>query len=203
MNVIIDYGVGNIKSLMNWFEKGNITVVLSQDPEVIDKASLLILPGVGAFKEGMEQLKPFQGLVDNHVKKGKPLVGICLGMQLLFETSYEDGEQKGLNYIAGKIVPFKTSTLKIPHMGWQKLITKEEDYYTNKYVYFTHSYYLETEEDIIEAWCNYGVKVPGVVRKNNLLGFQFHPEKSGQFGETILERIMVFKNDCISSNRYL
>lgn len=200
MNVIVDYGLGNINSLMNWFKRGNMDVVLSKDPKVIEDADFLILPGVGAFKYGMKKVEPFKNILENHISKKKPLLGICLGMQLLFNKSYEDGETEGLGFLQGEIKPFSSKLLKIPHMGWQELKSKEKSLYRDQYVYFVHSYYLETKDDIVHAWCDYGVRVPGVIKKDNILAFQFHPEKSGDFGEKILEFIKEFKDDYLPCN---
>lgn len=201
MMVIVDYGLGNLRSLENWFTRGGFHVVVSKDPRIIARARLLILPGVGSFGYAMKKLDPFKNLLDNHVKSKKPLIGICLGMQLLFDKSYEDGVFQGLSFIKGEILPLPSEGLKVPHMGWHALKSKAgQDFYKDQYVYFVHSYYLETKEEVVVAYCDYGVKVPGVVRKDHIMGFQFHPEKSGAFGERILEKIKEFYDEYIPSN---
>lgn len=199
MNVIVDYGIGNIKSLINWFEKGNLPIVLSHDPEVIRNADLVILPGVGAFKDGMQQLADtgLDKCIVEYAKNNKPLVGICLGMQLLFDRSYENGACEGLGLIEGEIVAFEGDYI-IPHMGWNTL--KGDGFYNGKDVYFVHSFYLSQMSSYVVASTDYYAEVPSVVKKNNILGFQFHPEKSGTFGESILRKIEEFKNEILSSN---
>lgn len=202
MIVIIDYGLGNIRSLMNWFKRANEEVVLSADLEVIKSADALILPGVGAFRDAIKALND-QGMTDiikDHVKKEKPLVGICLGMQLLFEASKEYGDYKGLGFLKGTMVAFDSNKVKVPHMGWNNLkVTSELKGFKDDYVYFVHSYYGDCLENVI-AYADYDVKVPAIVRKDNVLGFQFHPEKSGQVGEDLLDYVKEFLNDYISSN---
>jgi len=196
MIAIIDYGVGNIKNVYKAFKSLDLDVVVTADKELINKSTTIILPGVGAFKDAMDNLKKYD-LVDcikENVEGGKLIFGICLGMQLLFEKSYEDGEWEGLGLLEGDIVRFN-GDLKVPHMGWNKLIKAKEDAIAKnitegEYVYFVHSYYLEAqnEEDVV-FWTDYGVKVPAVVRKNNIVGMQFHPEKSGKTGMKLLQNI--------------
>lgn len=124
MTVIVDYGLGNLGSLENWFKRGGFEVIVSKDPVVIAGAKVLILPGVGSFGYAMEKLRPFKNLLENHVKSKKPLIGICLGMQLLFEKSYEDGIFQGLSFIKGDILPLPSKDFKVPHMGWHALKSK-------------------------------------------------------------------------------
>ncbi|MBN2795172.1 MAG: imidazole glycerol phosphate synthase subunit HisH [Clostridia bacterium] len=199
MNVILDYGLGNIKSLENWFKRGNEELIISNDLAVLNEAECIILPGVGAFEDAIKMLEKenFDQVLIRHVKKGKPLIGICLGMQLLFDASYEKGYFKGLGILKGDIVPFQ-GDFKIPHMGWNDL--KGDAFYDGKDVYFVHSYYLSNAEDCVVATVDYHVSVPAIVRKDNVMGFQFHPEKSGSFGALILEKIKEFKNEILSSN---
>jgi imidazole glycerol-phosphate synthase subunit HisH len=197
MNVIIDYGLGNIKSLSNWFNRADMPVIVSKDCEIIRNADVLILPGVGAFRDAIKRLEDqsFDQLIKEHVARNKPLIGICLGMQLLFERSFEHGMYKGLELLEGSIIPFE-SNVKVPHMGWNNL--SGIPFFQGQDVYFVHSYYLETSKDIVIASSKYGVDVPGVVKENNVLGFQFHPEKSGDFGERIIEYVKEFANEYIS-----
>ncbi len=202
MIIIVDYGLGNIRSVKTWLKRGGLEVVITNDHEMIEKADVLILPGVGAFRDAIKRLKELalDKAVIDHANKGKPLIGICLGMQLLFDKSYEDGEYDGLGLLQGSIVPFESSNIKIPHMGWNTL--KGDDKYfcdiSDEYVYYVHSYYAKTKEKMYYTY--YDVKVPGIVQKSNVLGFQFHPEKSGVTGEKILLGIKEFINDYLSSN---
>jgi len=199
---IVDYGLGNIKSLTNWLTMAFDQVVLSDDPNILRQANLLVLPGVGAFGDAVSKLSK-SGLDDflkDQVNKGKPLVGICLGLQLLYETSYEGGTYRGLGILKGEVKPFDASQLKVPHMGWNQLVSKECRW-QDKYVYFVHSYYIEGQEGLV-AYADYGVRVPGIVRKDNVLGFQFHPEKSSQVGLDMLVMIKELRDDYLSSDRY-
>lgn len=196
MIAIIDYGVGNIKNVYKAFTNLGLDVVVTPDKELINKSSVIILPGVGAFKDAVDNLKKYD-LVDcikENVGRGKLIFGICLGMQLLFDKSYEDGEWDGLGLLGGEIVRF-SEKLKVPHMGWNRLIKAKDDEIgrnikEGEYVYFVHSYYLKpsNKEDVI-FWTDYGVKVPAIVRKNNIIGMQFHPEKSGKTGLKLLSNI--------------
>lgn len=202
MILIIDYGLGNIRSLMNWFKRADVAVTLSSDLDLIKSADALILPGVGAFRDAIKALED-QGMIGpikDHVKAGKPLVGICLGMQLLFEASREYGYYEGLGFLKGKMIAFDSTKVKVPHMGWNNLkVTKELEAFKDDYVYFVHSYYGDQLENVI-AYADYEVKVPAIVKKDNVLGFQFHPEKSGQVGERLLDYVKEFFNDYIPSN---
>ncbi len=193
MNVIIDYDVGNLASVKKGFERAGIKTVISSDKATIQQAKALILPGVGAFKEAMKALKN-TGLIPDimaHIKAKKPLLGICLGMQLLYQGSEENGYTDGLGILDGIIKPLK-GPLKVPHMGWNQLTfmdktslwlshVKEGDY-----VYFVHSYYAEQLNDVI-AYVDYGVKIPAIVAKDNVYGMQFHPEKSALVGLNLLK----------------
>lgn len=201
MITIIDYGLGNIRSLMNWFKREALEVVLSRDPEVIASSEMLILPGVGAYGDAMKMLKAYglDDIIIKEAKKGKPLVGICLGMQLLYDASYEGGYQKGLGLIPGDIKPFKTANVKVPHMGWNNLNSTKETL-DQTFVYFIHSFYAESSGEEVVAYTEYDVKVPGVVKKDNILGFQFHPEKSGDAGKPMMDMIKELLDDNISSN---
>lgn len=196
MIAIIDYGVGNIKNVYKAFKGLDLNVVVTSDKSVIDKSSVIVLPGVGAYRDAMDNLYKHD-LVDcikENVNKGKLLFGICLGMQLLFEKSYEDGEWNGLGLLEGEIVRFK-GDLKVPQMGWNKLTKSKDDDISKdindgEYVYFVHSYYLKPkyQEDVV-CWTNYGQKVPAIVKRNNIIGMQFHPEKSGKTGMKLLRNI--------------
>ena len=198
MIAIIDYGVGNLFSLAGSLKKLDLDAVVTSDPTEIKKCDRIILPGVGAFGDAAEKLFN-SGLADvilDEVKEGKPLMGICLGMQLLFEKSFEYGEHKGLGLIPGSVVPLNDvlkGSLKVPHIGWNALDVKKPDNplmkYTKQgdYMYYVHSFYADTEPDYVLATSEYGFDVTGAVSKGNVYGTQFHPEKSGNDGLKILK----------------
>ena len=194
---IIDYGVGNLFSLKSSFEAIGEEVFVSGDKEELKKASGLILPGVGAFEDAAKKLRDssLSDFVKEEAKSGKPLMGICLGMQLLFDKSYEYGEHEGLSLLKGQVVPMEGSLpreLKIPHIGWNALTftTKDSPLFKNikegDYVYFVHSFYAENCEDSLLATTEYGKTLTAAVCKDNVMGCQFHPEKSGAVGLDIL-----------------
>lgn len=195
MNVIIDYGVGNIGSITNGLRRADINVVVSSDPSVIKQADVLFLPGVGAFKDAMDALEQTHliPLIKSHVQQNKLLVGICLGMQLLFEESDEYGVAKGLGLLKGR-VEYLDVPYKVPHMGWNGLAIKQSDPLFNQvkngdYVYFVHSYGAVCDPSYILASVDYGNDIPAIVRHKNVIGYQFHPEKSGQVGLQLLKNI--------------
>lgn len=194
MIVIVDYDTGNTRSLSKAFEKVGLETVISADPALILSAKGLVLPGVGAFPKAMKSLTQ-SGLIDpilTAVEKGTPLLGICLGMQLLFDRSFEYGETKGLGLIPGQVLPLpKEQNLRIPHMGWNDLQVSQQQTITeamaNQYVYYVHSYYVDCASVFVLATSDYGVSVPGIVRRENVYGMQFHPEKSGSVGQQLLK----------------
>ncbi len=196
MLVVIDYGVGNLFSLKSSLKAVGAECVVSGDIEVVKKADKIILPGVGAFGDAVEKLKS-TGLFDviiKRAKEGVPLLGICLGMQLLFERSFEFGEYKGLGLINGDVVPLKDDVndmLKIPHIGWNelKIIKKDailRDVQEGDHVYFVHSFYVRPNE-ATSSTTEYGTGVTASVSFANVYGCQFHPEKSGDVGLKILK----------------
>ena len=197
MLAIIDYGVGNLFSLQCSLKKIGVDAVVTKDIEEIKNADRIILPGVGAFGDASKKLYE-SGLVDvitEEAKSGKPFLGICLGMQLLFEKGYEYGEHDGLGFIKGNVVSLEgkiPTQLNIPHMGWNGLDFKKESplfKYINDcdFVYFVHSYYAtDCDEDTL-ATSEYGIPVTACVGKGNIFGCQFHPEKSGEKGLNILK----------------
>ena len=198
MIAIIDYGVGNLFSLKCSFESIGADICVTSDPEVIAKADRIILPGVGAFEDAAKKLRD-SGL-DKVIKKecadGKPLLGICLGMQLLFERSFEYGEHEGLGLIKGSIRPISDvidAELKIPHIGWNALHfgeNKDELFkYLNEgdFVYFVHSYYGADCAESVIATTEYSAELTAAVRNKNVCGVQFHPEKSEKVGLSILK----------------
>ena len=192
---IVDYGVGNLFSLKSSFAAIGVQAEILTSPSQLEKADKIILPGVGAFEDAVKKLKE-SGMADAvkaEVAKGKYLMGICLGMQLLFEKSYEYGEHEGLRLLKGSVVPFEgriSPALKIPHIGWNALTIKEHPLF--KYikngdcVYFVHSYYA-ADCDCVLATAEYDIDVTAAVGKANVLGCQFHPEKSGDVGLKILK----------------
>ena len=192
---IIDYGVGNLFSLRSSFAAIGAEAFVSGDPAELSKADRLILPGVGAFGDAARKLRD-SGLdvfVKEQAASGKPLMGICLGMQLLFEKSYEYGEHEGLGLLQGQVVGMSgrlPADLKIPHMGWNALeLTKPAKLLENgSYVYFVHSFYAENCEDSLAAITDYGIPITAAVEKGNIFGCQFHPEKSGNVGLAILKK---------------
>jgi len=192
MHVIIDYNVGNLASVKQGFLRAGIETTISQDEVVIRNASSLILPGVGAFKESLDALKQ-SGLIPailDHINANKPLIGICLGMQLLYEFSEEYGRHQGLGIFKGTIKKI-TGDVKIPHMGWNTLEILNDDPIVSNLkessdVYFVHSYYADSSDGII-ATTNYGVRIPAIIKKGNVYATQFHPEKSGDIGIEILK----------------
>ena len=197
MLAIIDYGVGNLFSLKSSLKAVGVEAVVTNNPEEIRKADRLILPGVGAFGDAAKKLfdSGLCGVITEKVERGTPLMGICLGMQLLFEKSYEYGEHQGLGFLKGKVIGMENTIpegLKIPHIGWNALrFTKENPIY--KYinegdcVYFVHSFYAVDCEDSLIATTEYGKDLTAAVGKGNVYGCQFHPEKSGNVGLKILK----------------
>jgi len=203
MITIIDYGSGNLKSIRNGFQHIGVEAKISRDPNEIKEAEALILPGVGAFGKAMENLSGFKGAIYNHIDDGKPFLGVCLGLQILFSQSQESPGIKGLDIFKGNVTRFpeslKEEGKKIPHMGWNNLQIHQKcpvlNGVKNDYMYFVHSYYVQpVKEDIIIATVDYGVKVPAVVSKDNVIATQFHPEKSGEIGLKMLQNFvkMVF-----------
>ncbi|WP_297039727.1 imidazole glycerol phosphate synthase subunit HisH [uncultured Dialister sp.] len=194
---IIDYDAGNLANVVRAATRAGLDVVVTRNPAEIRDASALVLPGVGAMKDAMDHLNGYglTGIIREEVKKGKKLAGICLGMQALYDVSEENGHIPALGLLPGRIVRFPEGKLKVPHMGWNELVIQRphevlEGLAPHSYVYFVHSYYKTPghTEDVI-ASADYGVTVPAVVGKDNVLGFQFHPEKSGPVGMAIWERL--------------
>ena len=199
MIAIIDYDAGNIKSVEKALQKLGAEVCITKDAEVILNADKVILPGVGAFGDAMENLKKYglDVVIHQVVEKGTPFFGICLGLQLLFESSDETPGVEGLGILKGKIlrIPDKDD-LKIPHMGWNSLHLQNEGRLfkglpEQSYVYFVHSYYLKAEEEeIVKAITEYSVNIHASVEKGNVFACQFHPEKSSDVGLTILKNFV-------------
>ena len=198
MIAIIDYGVGNLFSLTCSFRSIGADICVTADPEVIAKADRIVLPGVGAFEDAARKLRQsrLDKVIISECEAGKPLLGICLGMQMLFERSYEYGEHEGLGLIKGSIRPISDvipKGLKIPHIGWNALTFHGEKDGLFKYinegdcVYFVHSYFASGCDDSVIADAEYGERITAAVASDNVMGCQFHPEKSGEVGLKILK----------------
>ena len=195
MIVIIDYGSGNLKSIKNGFSKIGEETAVSNDINEMEKADALVLPGVGAFGTAMEHLENYRDIIHEHVNSGKPFLGVCLGLQVLFTKSQENEGVKGLDVFKGEVVKIPEEGLKIPHMGWNDLKIVNEcsilDGIGKDYMYFVHSYYVKPDdEDIIAATTNYGVDLTAAVCRDNVFATQFHPEKSGEVGLNILRNFI-------------
>ncbi len=196
MIAIIDYGVGNLFSLISSFKKIGADIAVTADPQVISSADGIILPGVGAFSDAAKKLRDsgLDKVIIKQVKSGKKLMGICLGMQMLFEKSFEYGVHNGLGLLKGNIVPMKDKipeNLKIPHIGWNALhFTRQSNLFKyinpNDCVYFVHSFYATDCDASVIATAEYGKELTAAVQKDNIIGCQFHPEKSGEVGLNIL-----------------
>ncbi|MFH1406840.1 MAG: imidazole glycerol phosphate synthase subunit HisH [Candidatus Omnitrophota bacterium] len=194
MIVILDYGMGNLRSVEKGFEQVGFEALISSKPADLEKADAIVLPGVGAFADAMEELrsrKLIEPIKDN-IKHGKPFLGLCLGMQLLFTKSYEGSQTPGLGILEGEVKKFK-GDLKIPHMGWNQIEIKNEcrilkDIPEDSYFYFVHSYYAEPKDkSVVAAWTDYGGEFASVVCRDNIFATQFHPEKSQELGLKILK----------------
>lgn len=198
MIAVVDYGVGNLFSLSSSLKMIGAQAVVTGDSEVIASADKIILPGVGAFRDAAQKLKNsgLDRVIVSQAKKGVPLLGICLGMQMLFEKSYEYGEYEGLGLIEGEVVAMEgviPPELKIPHIGWNALhfTDKKSEIFQyineNECVYFVHSYYAAKCDSFVTATAEYGKELTAAVQKGNVYGCQFHPEKSGEVGLKILK----------------
>lgn len=204
MIAIIDYDAGNVKSVEKAIQFLGEETVLTRDAEIILSADKVILPGVGAFGDAMEKLRRY-GLVEvirQVTAKGTPFLGICLGLQLLFESSEESPGVEGLGILKGKIVRIPEGVgLKIPHIGWNSIAYPNQGRLykginENSYVYFVHSYYLQTDDrEIVTAETEYGVKMQVSVEKNNVFACQFHPEKSSETGLAILKNFIQIQGE--------
>ena len=199
MITIIDYGSGNLKSIRNGFRRIGADALVTNDKKDLEQAEVLILPGVGAFGTAMKNLQKYQDIIHQHIQEGKPFLGVCLGLQVLFRESEESPGVKGLDVFRGKVVRFPETLppqgLKIPHMGWNNLNTLRYsplmEGIDQDYMYFVHSYYVQPEDpEIVVATVDYGVEVPAVVAQDNVFATQFHPEKSGPVGLEILKNFL-------------
>ena len=198
MIAIIDYGVGNLFSLSSSLRSIEAEAVVTPDPDTIRRADRIILPGVGAFADAAEKLRAtgLDQVLLEEVACGKPVMGICLGMQMLFEESHEYGVHKGLGLIPGRVIPmagYIPAELKVPHIGWNPLIVKGDKHPLLRYVeegdcvYFVHSYFATDCTEAVIATAEYGRELTAAVARGNIMGCQFHPEKSGKVGLSILK----------------
>lgn len=194
MIAIIDYGAGNIRSVEKALARIGCTAVVTQDPQVLRSADAAVLPGVGSFGDAMLSLRSrgLEAPIHDFVASGRPFLGICLGLQILFESSEESPGIQGLGLLRGKVLRLPAQEgLKIPHIGWNSLEIRRpgglfEGIAAEPYVYFVHSYYLQAEEDVVTATAQYGAEIHAAVQKDNLVACQFHPEKSGALGLALL-----------------
>ncbi len=192
MIAIVNYGVGNLKSIVKAIKFVGGKAIVTNDVKVIKDASGVVLPGVGAFKAAIDKLRNIKDVIDD---LSVPILGICLGMQLFATESTEGGLHKGLNYIPGRVVRFPDDVGKVPHMGWNQIeIVRDSEILdgieNGSYVYFVHSYYLNTDERYILTKTNYGIEFTSGVMRDNIIGFQFHPEKSGSVGLEIIKNYL-------------
>ena len=186
---IIDYGLGNLRSAKKGLEYASAEVIITKDPDDINSCDGVVLPGVGAFKSAMENIKPVENVIAEFIQDGKPLLGICLGMQMLLSESEEGGSIKGLDIVPGKVIRFnedKDSNIKIPHMGWNSISIQKKHVFLKgikegSFVYFVHSYYVASEDRFVLASTDYVNEFASIVvnEDGNVIGTQFHPEKSG------------------------
>ena len=194
MIAIVDYGMGNLRSVQKGFQKVGVDVTVTSHPQVIDDAEAVVLPGVGAFRDCIRNLTDLSltDAVVRSIQKGKPYLGICLGMQVLFSESEEFGRCRGLDIFRGKVVRFGTG-MKVPHMGWNTVTIEKrppvfEGIEDNSYFYFVHSFYVVSEDrDIISGTTDYHGRFTSMVWKDNIVATQFHPEKSQELGLKILK----------------
>jgi len=205
--VIIDYNMGNLRSVQKAFEKVGCDAIITNESDVIKSADKIVLPGVGAFKDGMKHLKEL-GLIDilnnEVIKNKKPFLGVCLGMQLIAKKSYEKGETEGLGWIDAEVVKFDFSnslkSFKVPHVGWNNVNFQNPNVLykgisNNSDFYFVHSYHFKSNENISTSLTDYGLDFVSSVNKNNIYAFQFHPEKSQTVGLKILENFVNLGSD--------
>jgi glutamine amidotransferase len=192
---VVNYGVGNLRSIIKGLEKSGANVEITHSPKDLRSSDAIVLPGVGAFAPAVRNLAPITDVVKEAMRNGKPILGVCLGLQLLFTRSSEGESIPGLDFISGDIIKLPEN-LKIPQMGWNTINILQshpllEGVKDNSYVYFVHSYYPQpSDPDVIVATTKYGIRFPSMVAKQNLFATQFHPEKSSKTGLTILKNFI-------------
>ncbi len=192
---VVNYGVGNLRSIRKGLEKSGATVQITHNPKDLRSSDAIVLPGVGAFAPAVKNMAPITDVVAEAMKNGKPIFGVCLGLQLLFTRSREGGSVRGLDFISGEVVKLPES-LKIPQMGWNTINFANahpllEGIKDHSYVYFVHSYYPQpSDPKVIVATTEYGVRFASIVAKKNIFATQFHPEKSSKTGLTILKNFV-------------
>lgn len=202
MIAIIDYGMGNISSVSNALIDLGCDVCVTDNQTELERASHIILPGVGSFQAAAQELNNRQlREILHELAKSKPILGICLGMQLLFTKGYEGEQSLGLNLIPGTVEKMRTVD-PLPHIGWNTLDVKDEEFgrFQDQYVYFVHSYIAKTDSKYVMATTDYGTQIPAIVRKGNIYGMQFHPEKSGAVGRKLIEIFLQSNNIKIVNN---
>ena len=194
---IIDYGSGNLLSIYDAFKKIGVKTTITSNKEEIREADAIILPGVGSFGAVMKNLREYEDVVYEHINDSKALLGICLGLHMLFTDSEETPDIHGLDIFKGSVKRFNLDDdIKIPHMGWNNISVNKENIdilsgCDGEYMYFVHSYYIEPKDkDIITAYTDYGGRIPVAIGKDNIHALQFHPEKSGEYGLKILENFV-------------
>ncbi len=204
MIAVIDYGVGNIGNVQNALRRLDADFTVASEPRAIEDADGIILPGVGAFESAMRKLaeSALDGAIKAKALDGTPILGICLGMQLLFDRSEENNGCAGLGLISGDVVRFKKAP-KVPHVGWNDIVATQDcalfsGLGTSKYVYFVHSYHcVPDDENVRTAVAKYGEEFVAIIKKGNIFGVQFHPEKSGEIGLRIMDNFINFEvNKC-------
>jgi imidazole glycerol-phosphate synthase subunit HisH len=197
--LIVDYGMANLRSVQKAFEKVGAAAIISSDPNRIAECDKLVLPGVGAFRDAIARLREagFVAPINDHIKSGKRFLGICLGLQLLFTKSFEDGVYQGLDVFPGEVVRFADmGGLKVPHMGWNQLRIRQaaplfRDLPSEPSVYFVHSYYVKPRDaDVIAAETDYGMPFTAAIWRDNVMATQFHPEKSQRIGLSMLRKFV-------------
>ncbi len=200
--VLIDYGAGNIRNVEKAFEAIGVATRRTDDPREVFDADVVVMPGVGAFGDMMNALRQ-RGLIEpirHAAASGKPLLGICVGLQIMFDVGEEMGLHEGLGIFPGKVSRFPVTDLKVPHSGWNEVHIRQphpifEGLPDRDYAYFVHSYHVvPTDLDLILADCEYGTRFPAVCGRDNVVGIQFHPEKSQQYGLTLLKNFAAWAN---------
>lgn len=193
MIAIIDYGSGNLRSIANAFRRIGADARVTSDPQILEAADALVLPGVGAFGSAMAKLEDLRETLLGNIRDGKPFLGICLGLQVLLSESQESPGVQGLDLIPGRVIRIPPGN-KVPHMGWNQLVIVKDSQLLEgaeeEYFYFVHSYYAEPSTDVVVARTDYGVEMTAAIESDNIHATQFHPEKSGEAGLDVLRNFV-------------